>query len=104
MQNFSLCSSTKQKIIIKATEEITIYIVITVKRNKKKSTYQKYLISKNKISSTRQFKPKNLLMKNMFISLKDILVSSIGGATGTLLIPKFQEFAHYLERILTQIF
>ena len=104
MRNFSLCSSIEQIIIIKTTEEMTIYVIRTVKCNKKKRKYQKQLFSKSKRSTARQFKPKNSLVKNVFISLKDVLAGSMGGVIGTLLIQAFQEFGHYLERILAQLF
>lgn len=48
-------------------------------------------------------KPKSAILKLTLNSIKDILVGSLGGAIGTLITPKAQEFIHYTEQILQQL-
>lgn len=120
MQDFVIRPTRVKIIIVRTTGKITVYILNTVKRKKKtnkrqeqfliiKEEYELLRTLKCKVSKygqqvTIKAKPKNVLIRNMFFSLKDILVGSISGAIGTLVTPKFQEFSHYLEGILSQLF
>lgn len=119
MENFLLCSIEQKIIIIKTTEKITVYILKAVKGNEKASKQQRqflifdeeyklfeifeHKVSKRRRSTIRNHKPKSLFMKNIFISLRDILVGSISGAVGTIMTPKLQELYYNLEYIFSRL-
>lgn len=119
MENFLLCSTEQKTIIIKTTEKITVYILKAVKGNEKASKQQRqflifdeeyklleileHKVSKRRRSTKINHKPRNLLMKNIFISLRDLLVGSISGAVGTIMTPKLQELYYYLEYFFSKL-
>ncbi|KFF76003.1 hypothetical protein HX13_01215 [Chryseobacterium sp. P1-3] len=119
MGKFLLCSTEQEIIIIKTTEKVTVYILNAVKSNEKTSKQQRqflifdeeykpleileHKVSKHRRSTKIHDEPKSLLMKNTFISLRDILIGSISGAIGTILTPKLQELYHYLEYIFSTL-
>ncbi|WP_142723716.1 hypothetical protein [Chryseobacterium sp. ON_d1] len=119
MENFLLCSIEQKIIIVKTTEKITVYILKAIKGNEKASKQQRqflifdeenklfeifeHKVSKRRRSTRKNHKPRSLFMKNIFISLRDILVGSISGAVGTIMTPKLQELYYYLEYIFSKL-
>lgn len=120
MKNFLLCSTEQRTIIIKTTEKVTVYIFFNaVKSNEKTSKPQRQLlifdeeykllrtlerkVLKHKVTTKKNYEPQKLLTKNVFISLRDILIGSISGAVGTILTPKLQELFDYLEYLFSKL-